>query len=134
LRLAEGRPAEAVECVSRGFSPMAPRLLDFPLILINFPLNQDVLARACVAAGRIDAAIAEYEQLVTFDPQGQDRRLCNPRYNYRLARLYEQTGQPGKARGQYESFLALWQDDGRNLPEFADARERLERLAPAAGQ
>ena len=47
---------------------------------------------------------------------------------YMLGKIYEKKGWPGKAIEQYEKFLTLWKDADPDLPELADARERLYAL------
>jgi serine/threonine protein kinase/Tfp pilus assembly protein PilF len=90
--------------------------------------TRDVLARAYVKKGELDKAIAEYQRLITFDPDSEDLRFIHPRHHYRLATLYDQKGQSGKAIKQYERFLEIWKDADEDLPELIDARKRLKRL------
>ena len=95
---------------------------------INFPIFHDVLARGYRQKGELDKAIAEYERLITFDPESADRRLIHPRYHYRLAGLYEEKGWKGKAIERYEKFLTLWKDADLGIAEVDDARERVAGL------
>ena len=48
--------------------------------------------------------------------------------NYRLGGLYEQTGQPVKARAAYIRFLQAWEEAEPDLPQDDEAREALETL------
>jgi len=99
------------------------------LLQHNFPLEQDVLARAYAKAGNLDKAIEAYRRLLTFEPASQDRRIRIPIYHYRLARLYEEKGLKSEAAEQYRLFLDLWKDADANLPEPADAKKRLAALS-----
>jgi tetratricopeptide (TPR) repeat protein len=81
--------------------------------------------------GMPDSAIAEYEKLLRIDPATRDRRLINPQYHYRLAKLCEQTGKIEKAREEYRRFIHIWKDADRDLPENIDARKRLAVLTKA---
>ena len=97
-------------------------------ILYNMPFLKDVLARAYVANGEIDKAIAAYEDLITFDPQKKGRYLVHPLYHYRLAKLYQEKGWEGKAIEQYEKFLDIWKDADPGIAEVEDAKQRLAEL------
>ncbi len=98
------------------------------LMAYNIPFLQDYLAQAYYLNGELDKAITEYERLITFDPNSQDRRWIHPKYYYLLAKLYEEKDWKGKAIEQYEKFLELWKDADEDLPEFIDAKARLARL------
>jgi len=86
------------------------------------------LARAYQQKGEVDKAIAEYERLITFDPQSEDRSLIHPLYHYRLAKLYEEKGWEGKAIEHYEKFLELWEDADLGVGEVEEARVRMAEL------
>jgi len=102
----------------------------YPQVLIyNIPFNRDFLARAYEGLGKTDEAIAEYQKLITFDPDGPDRLLINPMYHYSLAKLYEKKGQADLAVTQYRRFLELWKDADPVFTEPAEARKRIEALS-----
>ncbi len=130
--LSEGKTAEAISFLEKEFSLSIPIIYagTYPRVftLYNFPLDQDVLARAFQKMGNIDKAIEEYKKLLTFDPASQDRRLHNPVYHYRLAKLYEQKGLKEEAKKEYARFLGLWKDADPGLPELVDAKKRLALL------
>jgi len=94
----------------------------------NIHSYKDLLARAYQQNGEIDKAIEEYERLITFDPESEDRYLIHPKYYYRLAKLYEKKGWKGKAIENYEKFLTLWKDADPGIVEVEDAKKRLGGL------
>ena len=134
ILLSEGRAGEAISFLEKDFSLHVPILFaaqyQYPRTLTwyNFPLDQDVLARACHKMGNLDRAIVEYKKLLSFDPASQDRRMHNPVYHYRLAKLYEQKGLRPEAKKEYAIFLGYWKDADAGIPELEDAAKRLARL------
>ncbi len=127
--LAEEALDEAVTVAEGMTGLMFPYTLSSSAgIIYNMPVSKDVLARTYVARGNVDKAVAEYEQLIVFDPGEESRFLIHPLYHYRLGMLYEQTGQAAKAREQYERFLELWKDADPDRDEVKDARSRLNSL------
>ena len=129
ILLADGLVDESIK-VGQEILPLDvdQGMLTWYVISYNFPFLKDVLARAYQQKGERDKAIAEYERLITFDPQSKDRSLIHPLYHFRLALLYEQKGWKGKAIEHYEKFLSLWKDADPGIAEVEDARERLARL------
>jgi tetratricopeptide (TPR) repeat protein len=119
------------ECTRHCDSVVVPRIFNLSSTALpdyNFPFLADQRARAFTKMGEIDEAIAEYKRLLTFDPESEDRRLTNPLYHYRLARLYEQQGMTADARSEYDIFLQIWKGADPDKPELIDARRRLARL------
>jgi eukaryotic-like serine/threonine-protein kinase len=128
LLLAEGLPDSAI-AVCRRLAVPGPRLgLAWRMPLYIYPSDHDIVPRAFQKKGELDSAIVEYNRLLRIDPATKDRRLPNPKFHYRLARLYEQTGSVGRARAEYRIFLTIWNNADKDQPELADARKRLANL------
>ena len=129
LSLKAGSPEKAIAVFEKQ-APLRPLAFTWKdtLILYNMPMMKDVLARAYEQEGDLDGAIAEYERLISFDPQNLSRYLVHPKYHYRLAQLYEQKGLKEKAVEHYQRFLDLWKDADPGLPEVKDAKQRLGGL------
>lgn len=73
-------------------------------------------------------AIEAYRKLIIFDPKGPDRRMHNPVYHYRLAKLYESKGLKEQARAEYQRLLEDWKDADPGIPELVDTKARLAAL------
>jgi len=131
IELAEGNFDKALAVLDEtSLARSSPPALQYVVDVIgyNSPSLKDVLARAYQQKGDLDKAIAEYERLITFDPNTRARYLVHPLYHYRLAKLYEERGWKGKALDQYEKFLDLWKDADAGTAEVEDATKRLTAL------
>ena len=128
LLLAEGRIPNAIEFLENSPPKEAPQMTLPQLIQHNLPFQQDLLAQAYYQTGAIDKAIAEYERLITFDPNSGNRQLIHPLYYYRLAELSAEKGWQGKAIEYYEKFLNLWKDADPGMVEVEDAGKQLQEL------
>ena len=128
VMIAEGAFDEAI-AVGEKIYPLGIVSMGMKELLShNIPFLQDMLALAYYQNGELDKAITEYERLITFDPNGKDRRLINPKYHYLLAKLYEEKEWKGKAIEQYEKFLEIWKNADKDLPELIYTKRRLEKL------
>lgn len=128
LLLAEHLPDSAIHIVRTTRVPSPAMTTGYQMPMYSVPYLRDIVPRAFVMKGQPDSAIAEYKKLLTIDPATRDRRLINPLYHYRLAKLCEQTGATDGAVSEYTRFLSLWKDADRDQPEFVDAKKRLARL------
>jgi tetratricopeptide (TPR) repeat protein len=126
--MAEGSPGEAVEILEESVSLTVPNMQTDSYGPYNMPFRRDILARAYHQSGRLDDAIAEYENLVEFVPGEKDWHLIHPIYYLELGKLYEEKNLAAKAIENYEKFLDLWKDADPGLPEFEDAKKRLAEL------
>jgi len=131
IMLARGQANDAIKYFRKSFKIYAPAGTSPSLHFVNVPFDQDIIPRAYAAKGDLDKAIAEYKKLLTFDPASKDRRLKNPRYEYRLAKLLEKRGKPAEALEHYEIFLRYWKDAEPGLPELIDAKARAAALKRA---
>jgi serine/threonine protein kinase/Tfp pilus assembly protein PilF len=128
ILLAEGKSQEAIKVCEQTNLQEIPSMNTANLASYNVPFMRDTLARAYVQIGDLDKAIAEYERLLTFDPESKERRLVHPRIHYRLAKVYEQNNQSEKAIERYTIFLELWKDADPGMAEVEDARKRVASL------
>lgn len=128
ILITEGFPDQAIEVYQNIVYPPFPSMRIDALGPYNLPTLRDTLARAYYESGKMDKAIAEYEEKSQFDPESFDRHLIHPRYRYMLAKLYEEKGDMAKAIEHYERFLELWKDADPGLPELEDAKKRLASL------
>ncbi len=130
--LLEEKPAEAIALIESELKltipPYGPPIFPFNYLVLNFPLDQDVVPRAYEKMGNIDKAIEACRTLIDFDLKGPDRRMHNPVYHYRLGKLYETKGLKEQARTEYQKLLEDWKDADPGIPELVDAKKRLAAL------
>ena len=132
MHLGRGEEEAALReaALPRSYEIVNPNL-NFNLMSIgstNLPLTADGIAQLWVKRGEIDKAIEEYRLLVTTGPGTGLRRLINPIYHFRVAGLYEKTGDKARAIEHYKKFLEIWKNADPDLPEPGLARARLAAL------
>jgi serine/threonine protein kinase/tetratricopeptide (TPR) repeat protein len=128
LLLAEGKSDSAIHAYRETSVPKIAMGIGWGIPFYNQPALRDVVPRAFLKKGQPDSAIAEYERLLRVDPYTNDRRLINPIYHYRLARVCEQVGRIDEAVVEYGKFLDLWKEADRDQPLLIDAKKRLASL------
>jgi tetratricopeptide (TPR) repeat protein/predicted Ser/Thr protein kinase len=133
ISLAEGSLDKAISDFGEDVLVEIPYMHSWLILFYNTPYPRDVLARIYEKKRDLDSAIAEYERLVTFNPESKERRLIHPLYYYRLAKLYEQKGSREKAIKQYEKFLDLLRNADPGNGEVEDARKSLAGLSITSG-
>ncbi|MBM3294575.1 MAG: tetratricopeptide repeat protein [Candidatus Aminicenantes bacterium] len=127
ISLAEGDVPKAIR-VAKQSPPQGGWINQNNRWLYNVPFLRDVLARAYLRIGKIDEAITEYEKLIRLQPGSKEQNWIHPRYYFRLAELYERTGEKTKAGRSFERFLDLWKEADPDIPEVLEAKTRLARL------
>ena len=126
--LAEGKPDEAIRIYRSTPVPGPTMNVGWQMPMNNIPSLRDVVPRAFIIKGEPDSAITEYIKMFKIDPNNLDRRIINPLYHYRLAKLYEQTGQVDKAVSEYRLFLKLWKNADKDRRELIEAGKRLRNI------
>jgi tetratricopeptide (TPR) repeat protein len=80
-----------------------------------------MLAEAHELAGDLEKAVAVNEEIL-------DIYRGHALSHFELGRLYERLNRPEEAVPHYERFLEMWKHADDDLPQPAQARERLEAL------
>ncbi|MCI0489224.1 MAG: tetratricopeptide repeat protein, partial [Blastocatellia bacterium] len=111
--LKSGRATEALEHFQEAMCQ--------PGYLWNISSTEDCLANTYLELGRLDEAIAEYERILSINPNW-------PPAHYNLGQAYERKGERERARSSYERFLEIWKKADTDAPQFIDAGERLKNL------
>ena len=125
LLLAEKRPDDAIRVYRNTQLIFANFSYAWEIRFYNFPPFRDIVPRAFMQKKDLDSAIIEYEKLLKRDQNSKDRRLINPIYHYRLAKLCENAGKYEKAKAEYSRFIELWKNADKDQPMLIDAKKRL---------
>jgi hypothetical protein len=135
IALAQGQYERAIERFKAAQSPVWLSLARDTLALFApNPPSRDGVARAEAARGNRAGAIQEYKRLTGLGPGDTPASMLEPRHVLALARLLDQHGDAAGARVEYGRFLQLWAKADQTLPELAEARSALARLAPSRGR
>ncbi len=127
--LSEGKGNDAI-MVFRKTIPISPYMASgWRMSLYNIPPFRDIVPRAFQILSKTDSAIYEYKQLLRISTSNKDRRIINPIYHFRLAKLYETSGELVKAENEYNKFLKIWKDADKDLPEYIYTVNRLAHLS-----
>jgi tetratricopeptide (TPR) repeat protein len=129
MLLAQGKIDEALEeykKISRQEISFANVAFILTAASLNLPFRDDFVARAMVAKGEKDKAIAEYERIL--QPLNTNNHLAHPLARFRLARLYEEKGLRKEASEQYQRVVGIWKDADPAFEEVQIARRRLIAL------
>jgi tetratricopeptide (TPR) repeat protein len=126
ILLARGKTEEAIS----EFRNAPRQQLSFininTLTSANFPFRDDFTARALVAKGDLEAAIAEYERILR--PAQTGGHLVHPLARFRLAGLCEKKGLTAKALEQYRKLAEIWKGADPDLDIVRRMRARLAAL------
>lgn len=90
----------------------------------NIDPFETCLGDALLELGRLDEAVAEYNRVLSANPN-------YPMARYRLGVALERNGMQREARAELERFLTIWKDADRDVPELVDARQRFGRAGSA---
>jgi tetratricopeptide (TPR) repeat protein len=120
LAMAEGRPEEALEELSR---------VRFERSDIDIPYEK---GEALLAAGRPEEAVAEFQKVL--DWKGVDVFAGRKSLvHLQIARAYVAAGDLEAARNSYLQFLELWSEADEDVPVLKKARSEYEALPGVRG-
>ncbi|MBN1221958.1 MAG: protein kinase [Candidatus Aminicenantes bacterium] len=128
ILLAQGSFEKAAPLLRHIFPEQMRNLRVTDMGPYNFPFQVDESAQLYAQNREWDKAIEEYKRLMTVSPGSESRRLINPKYHYRIAKLYEQKGWKDQAIAHYEKFLDFWKEADPKQMEIVDAKKRLANL------
>ena len=92
----------------------------------NYALES--LAYGYLVQGDLDQALEKYELLISRKDIVGEAQEYWIQAHYQLGKIYEEKGEFEKAIQYYESFLDIWQEADKDLPDLIDAKARLANL------
>ncbi len=81
----------------------------------------NALGEAYLKIGELDVAEEKLKAVLKINPNYTQT-------HYLLGLVYEKQGRKEKARGHFQKFIHIWRDADEKLPQFIEARKRLEEL------
>ena len=79
----------------------------------------NALGEVYFGIGELDKAIERSEEVLKINPNYAQT-------HYLLGQVYEKKGNKRKAREHFQKFMEIWKDADDNLPQFIEAKRRLE--------
>jgi tetratricopeptide (TPR) repeat protein len=121
--------AEGELLLARGAAEEGLDVLRRAEVSWSWWLTRASLARGLVRAGRRDEALERYQKLVADGPEPWEGHLDWALAHWSLGVLYEDAGQPAKAREVYLKLLELWKEADPDLPPLLELKRALRRLS-----
>jgi tetratricopeptide (TPR) repeat protein/DNA-binding winged helix-turn-helix (wHTH) protein len=109
VALKRGRPDEAIAHFKEALRHLPPTS--------GIDLYEDCLANAYLQLRRFDEAIAEYQRVISSNPN-------YPLVTYHVGQAYEGRGEADRARIEYTRFLEEWHAADQEVPEVIEARRK----------
>lgn len=85
-------------------------------------------------SGQLDLAMATLREMVGFKDRGRSAAYYLPKAMLLLGKVYEKKGNPAGAKAQYTRLLDLWKNADKDLPDYIEARTRLQELGGVASK
>ncbi len=125
VELENERYAEAEDYFEKAISLLRS---PYDFLVEYHPLFIDSLALAYYRAGELAKAQEQYEriQALTYH-RIRDGDIYAKSY-FRLGKIAEDRKEKSKAIDYYETFLNLWKDADKGIPEYTEAKDRLAAL------
>ena len=107
----------------------AKDLLETASKLRNDSYSLESLANYYYSTGDLDNALVVYENIIgLLGSIGWESQECWVQAHLSLAKVHEDMGNTEQAIHWYQRFLAIWIDADEDLPDFIEAKSRLEAL------
>jgi len=115
--------------LTRGNLSVAKELLETASILRIDGYSLESLAHFYRSTGDLEKAIEVYENITgLLTSIGWESQECWVRAHLSLGELHKEIGNTEQAMHWYQRFLSIWKDADEDLPDFIEAKSRLEEL------